>query len=170
MTRQAKARTYSATTQRAFAAGAVAPAGAVAVVSLESMALETFHTATGYVKEVPFAVDAALLERGRERFGIYCSACHDDMGAGHGIIARKGFPSPVDLAGANAAKMLDGQLFEVETRGIRNMPAPAEPLDARERWAIVAWVRVLQRSGSVTPLELVSGRASVVEPLARRGQ
>ncbi len=87
-----------------------------------------------------------LIARGEERFNIYCSVCHDRAGSGQGVNPQRGFPGPVDLASADARNLRDGQIFEIITQGIRNMPKMGDQVPVADRWPIVAWVRVLQRS------------------------
>jgi mono/diheme cytochrome c family protein len=94
-------------------------------------------------------VDATLARRGQERYDIYCSPCHDRTGAGNGLVAQRGFPRPIDLTGAaseRARGLTHQQLYDTISQGARNMPSYAAQIPPRDRWAIVVWVRVLQRS------------------------
>ena len=120
------------------------------VVAREDVALpdayELGKTKKGYLARIPIAVDEQLIARGEERFNIYCSVCHDRAGAGQGVNPQRGFPGPVDFASDDARKLSDGQIFEIITQGIRNMPAMGDQVPVVDRWPIVAWVRVLQRS------------------------
>jgi mono/diheme cytochrome c family protein len=99
-----------------------------------------------YAARVPITVDEPVLARGEERFNIYCSVCHDRAGSGQGVNPQRGFPGPVDLASDNTRNLKDGQIFEIVTQGIRNMPQMGDQIPISDRWPIVAWVRVLQRS------------------------
>lgn len=107
---------------------------------------ELGKTKTGFLTRIPVPVDEALIARGEERFNIYCSVCHDRAGSGQGVNPQRGFPGPVDLASADARNLRDGQIFEIITQGIRNMPKMGDQVPVADRWPIVAWVRVLQRS------------------------
>lgn len=98
----------------------------------------------------PAAPTRALAERGRARFDIYCAPCHDRSGAGRGMVVRRGFPAPIDLASERVRGLTDGEIFHVITRGVRNMPAYGAQVPAEDRWAIVLWLRVLQRSRFAT--------------------
>lgn len=98
------------------------------------------------VAKVPIPVDAALLRRGQDRFNVFCAPCHDQTGGGHGTVVQRGYPTPIDLNGERVAKAPDGYLFDVITHGVRNMPGYAVQIPPRDRWAIVSWVRVLNRS------------------------
>lgn len=95
---------------------------------------------------------AALLERGEERYGIYCSVCHGASGDGRGVVALR-----ADAIGASAMlpptfhderlrSIPDGQLYSIIKNGIRNMPAYKHSVPQDDRWAIVSYVRALQIS------------------------
>jgi mono/diheme cytochrome c family protein len=103
-------------------------------------------------------VDLALARRGQQRFDIYCAACHDRAGSGHGMIVQRGFPLPIDLSSERARGLTNQQLFDTMTQGARNMPSYAAQIPPHDRWAIVVWLRVLQRSQHTTiadvPVEL----------------
>jgi mono/diheme cytochrome c family protein len=113
----------------------------------------------GFVARIPGGVDEVRLSRGQERFDIYCSPCHDKAGSGQGVVVRRGFYRPVDLASDHTRGLADGEIFDIISHGVRNMPAYRFQIPAADRWAIVSWVRVLERSqhaaiGDV-PLETV---------------
>jgi mono/diheme cytochrome c family protein len=98
-----------------------------------------------FVAAIPHPVDEALLERGRQRYGIYCQPCHDARGDGRGILFQRG---NVPTATFHQDKILnypDGQIFDVITNGVGLMPAYRWPIPPADRWAIVAYVRELQR-------------------------
>lgn len=113
---------------------------------VEPDAYELGKTQKGYLARIPITVDEALIARGEERFNIYCSVCHDRAGSGQGVNPQRGFPGPVDFASDDARNLSDGQIFEIITQGIRNMPQMGDQIPVVDRWPIVAWVRVLQRS------------------------
>ena len=121
-------------------------------------AFETGIAGKMYVGRNPRPIDAALLARGRERFDIYCSACHDRAGDGKGIVAVRTAWLAVNLHDARILQMSDGEVFNVATYGRRTMPAYRFQTSAADRWAIVAYVRALQRAGQGAiedvPLEL----------------
>ena len=112
----------------------------------EPGAYELGKTKQGYLSRIPIAVDEQFIARGEERFNIYCSVCHDRAGSGQGINPQRGFPGPVDLASDNTRRLPDGQIFGIIAQGVRNMPAVGDQVPVADRWPIVAWVRVLQRS------------------------
>lgn len=127
-----------------IARGTLAPAGADGKPG--DSAFATGMRNGKHVARAPVTVDQALLDRGHERFNIYCAPCHDQTGSGKGMVVQRGFPPPVDLASDRVREMPDGQLFETITNGVRNMPAYKVQIPKQDRWAIVAWVRVLERS------------------------
>jgi mono/diheme cytochrome c family protein len=77
-------------------------------------------------------------------FQIYCQPCHGPGGKGDGLVAARGFPPPPSLLAPHAAQLTGDQLFEIVTRGQKNMPSYASQVPAAERRAAVAYIRVLQ--------------------------
>ncbi|WP_437673702.1 c-type cytochrome [Sorangium sp. So ce131] len=121
--------------------------GTVAQGSLdESEAFRTGKDGEAFVAMAPITVDEAVIRRGRDRFNIYCTPCHDHSGSGQGMVVKRGYPPPIDLASDRARGLPDGEIFNVITNGVRNMPSYRKQIPVRDRWAIVTWVRVLQRS------------------------
>ena len=103
-----------------------------------------------FVKSSPVPVDDAVLERGRQRATIYCQPCHDARGDGKGILFQRG---KVPTASFHQEKILnytDGQIFDVITNGAGLMPGYRWPIPPADRWAIVAYVRDLQRKRQAT--------------------
>lgn len=99
-----------------------------------------------FVPEIPVPLTRALLERGRERFDIYCSPCHGRTGEGRGMIVQRGFKQPssfhVDRLRAERA----GYFFDVITNGFGQMSGYPMQVPPDDRWAVVAWIRTLQAS------------------------
>lgn len=108
----------------------------------------------------PFAVDAAVMARGRERYDIYCAPCHGRTGEGDGMIVRRGYRRPPALADEWLRQAPVGHFFDVMTNGFGAMPDYAAQITPRDRWAIVAYVRALQLSAHATVDDV---------PPARRG-
>ena len=112
--------------------------------------------------EVP--LNPALLRRGQERFNIYCAPCHGRDGSGNGIVNLRAVELSGTLGGAwvQAIDLTDderrgrshGHLFNSITNGIRTMPPYGDQIPPADRWAIVAYVRALQRSANATPADL----------------
>lgn len=92
------------------------------------------------------AVTAALLARGRERFDIYCSPCHDVAGTGHGVIVARGMPQPPSYHDDRLREADDQHFFDVITDGYGAMYSYAARVTPRDRWAIIAYIRALQLS------------------------
>jgi mono/diheme cytochrome c family protein len=105
-----------------------------------------FMRDTLYLSEAPVEATMPELKRGRERFDIYCSPCHGSTGDGRGIMATRGYPPPPTVHADRLRDVPDGYLFNVITNGIRNMPSYRHQVPAADRWAIVLYLRALQRS------------------------
>lgn len=99
-----------------------------------------------YTQEFPFPLTLADLRRGQERFGIYCAVCHDPQGTGAGTIIERGYTRPPSLHADRLRQAPAGYFFDVITRGYGAMPPYATQVPPADRWAIVAYVRVLQLS------------------------
>ena len=121
--------------------------GTIAIGELkEDVAFFTGKGADGqFVATIPVAVDDALLDRGRERYVIYCQPCHDARGDGKGILFQRGNVPTATFHQEKMLKYSDGQIFDIMTNGQGLMPAYRWPIPPADRWAIVAYVRRLQR-------------------------
>ena len=94
-------------------------------------------------------MSAALLQRGRERYGIYCTACHDQSGDGRGIVVGRGFPAPPSLHIARLRAAPARYFVDVITHGHGVMYSYADRVTPADRWAIAAYIRALQLSQNV---------------------
>src|SRR5262245_20570042 len=112
-------------------------------------ARSTGRVGTTYVPN-PLPRTVATFHRGRERFDICCAPCHDRAGTGNGMIVERGFKQPTTFHDDRLRAAADGYFFETITQGFGVMPSYAAQVPVDDRWAIVAWVRVLQRSQSAT--------------------
>jgi len=101
---------------------------------------------------LPMPLTRALLARGRQRFGIFCSPCHDATGSGRGMIVRRGFKQPSSYHTDRLRAMPIGYFFDVITNGYGQMSRYAPQVPTRDRWAIAAYIRALQLSQHV-PME-----------------
>ena len=121
--------------------------GTVAIGGLkEDTAFFTGKGADGqFVTAIPHAVDDALLARGRERYAIYCQPCHDGRGEGRGILFQRGNVPTGNFHSDKILKYSDGQIFDVITNGVGLMAGYRWPIPPADRWAIVAYVREMQR-------------------------
>jgi mono/diheme cytochrome c family protein len=110
-------------------------------------ALYRGKTAAGEYVSSPIPAAAETLERGRERYGIYCRPCHGDLGNGKGPVTKYQYPiPPTSYFEPRILQAKDGYIFEVISNGIRNMPAYRAQIPVRDRWCIVAHVRELQKA------------------------
>ena len=95
---------------------------------------------------MPVPVDAALMERGRERFNIHCAVCHGATGAANGIATRLGLVTTADLLQPRLRTMADGEIFNTISHGKNTMTGLAGRILVPDRWAIIAYLRALQKS------------------------
>ncbi len=100
--------------------------------------------------EFPFPITRQDLERGRERFNIYCTPCHDYTGSGHGMIVQRGFPPPPSYHEERLMKAPVGHFFDVMTNGYGTMYSYADRVSVEDRWRIAAYIRALQLSQHAT--------------------
>jgi len=98
----------------------------------------------------PFPVTAEVLSRGRERFDIFCSPCHDRTGGGDGMVVRRGYKRPPSYHIDRLRDMPAGYFFDVITNGFGAMADYRSQIPERDRWAIVSYVRALQLSQHAT--------------------
>ena len=91
-------------------------------------------------------VSLALLQRGRERYDIYCAPCHGRTGDGGGMIAQRGFPHPPSFHDAAVRALPDRFIYHVISQGFGRMFAYANRVLPEDRWAIAAYIRALQLS------------------------
>lgn len=94
----------------------------------------------------PFPITRADLERGRDRYNIYCSPCHDYIGSGHGMIVQRGFPPPPSYHIDRLRSAPAGHFFDVMTNGLGSMYSYAARVEPEDRWRIAAYIRALQLS------------------------
>jgi len=105
----------------------------------------------------PFPITAAVLDRGQERFNIFCAPCHDRAGTGLGIVVRRGYRQPSSYHIDRLRSIAVGHFFDVMTNGLGAMPDYAAQIPPRDRWAIAAYVRALQLSQNATLDEVPPG-------------
>ena len=105
-----------------------------------------------FVAKIPVPVDEAVVERGRQRYVIYCQPCHDARGDGKGILFQRGSVPTASFHQETILNYPDGQIFDVITNGKGLMSSYRWPIPPADRWAIVAYVRELERkrAGSAT--------------------
>ena len=114
---------------------------------------EVFYTGRSngaLVNAFPFPVTRQVIERGRERFNIFCAPCHDRTGNGNGMITQRGLRHPPSYHIDRLRQVPVGHFFDVMTRGFGAMPDYADRVPPRDRWAIAAYIRALQLSQHAT--------------------
>jgi len=100
---------------------------------------------------MPFQVTQKDLQRGRQRFNIYCAPCHSRVGDGNGMIVQRGFKQPASYHIERLQKAPLGYFFDVMTNGFGAMASHAYEVAVRDRWAIAAYIRVLQDAQPPAP-------------------
>ena len=106
-----------------------------------------------FVQEIPMPITPELMERGHERYDIHCAVCHGKAGYGNGLVSQRALELQqgtwVPPTSVHSPHLLDqpaGQLFNSITNGVRKMPAYGHQIPVEDRWAIVLYLRALQRS------------------------
>ena len=97
-------------------------------------------------EDLPMPLTKALLDRGQQRFQIYCTPCHDSVGTGNGMVVQRGYTKPRSFHDLELRSKPAGYYFDVMTRGFGAMPDYASQVKVEDRWAIVAYIRALQLS------------------------
>lgn len=116
--------------------------------------------ASGFVngqpaKEFPFPITRNVLERGQQRYNVYCTPCHDHVGTGNGMAARRGFRRPpASFHTEELRSSPPGHFFDVITNGFGAMPSYANQIEVNDRWAIVGYIRALQLSQWATAADV----------------
>jgi mono/diheme cytochrome c family protein len=112
---------------------------------------------TNFVATNPLRVNGELLQRGRERFDIYCAPCHGRLGDGNGITKKIGdMPAVANLHDKRIVEMADGEIFNTITHGKSTMAAYGPLVPVQDRWAIIAYLRALQLSWLGTTNDLTA--------------
>lgn len=110
----------------------------------------------------PPVADAALLQRGRERFAVFCTPCHGETGRGDGRVVQRGFPTPPDYASPRVQALSGQEIYTVISNGYGLMYPYADRIPPPDRWAIVAYVRALQTAAD-QPASAVPAGATPLE-------
>jgi hypothetical protein len=114
---------------------------------------------------MPFPVTMEVLERGQERYNIYCTPCHSRVGNGEGMIVQRGYRPAGNYHTPRLMAAPLGHFFNVMTNGFGAMPDYAAQLTPADRWAVVAYIKALQLSQAATPADAPAGTQA--EPLSR---
>jgi mono/diheme cytochrome c family protein len=102
------------------------------------------------VERIPLAVTRETIERGRNRFNVYCTPCHGHSGEGNGMIVQRGYKAPPSLHDPRLRAAAAGYFYDVMTRGFGQMPDYTAQIAPADRWAVVAYIRALQLSQHAT--------------------
>lgn len=108
-----------------------------------------------------------VLARGLLQYEIFCAPCHDRTGHGQGMVPRRGFPSPPSFHTDRLRQAPLGHLFDVPTNGFGRMPSYQDRVSAEDRWAIAAYIRVLQFSQSAPASTLAPADLEQLNPVAQ---
>lgn len=113
----------------------------------EDVYLGTRNGEGNFIWKIPkkYSVDDAFIKRGQERFNIYCAICHDRAGTGLGTVAKRGIGVVPNLHENRFKSMPDGEIFNTISKGKGSMPSYAHQVEVDDRWAIIAYIRALQR-------------------------
>ena len=121
----------------------------------EDDVLYTGQDQDSWVTFVPGGIDSGMLARGRDRYQVFCAPCHGDTGSGDGMVARRAatlaegtWTPPSDLTSEVTAARPEGEVFSIIGKGVRTMPPYEAQISVADRWAIVAYLRALQRSAN----------------------
>jgi hypothetical protein len=120
-----------------------------------------------FSRSFPEPVTLETMRRGRERFDIFCSPCHDKLGTGLGMVVRRGLSQPPSIHIDRLRAVEHGYLFDVITNGFGRMQGYASQVPVKDRWAIVAYVRALQYSQSAPLADVppeARGQLDAVKP------
>ncbi len=119
-----------------------------------------------YGNELPFPLTREVLERGQQRYNIYCVPCHARVGDGNGMIVQRGFKHPPSFHGQRLRNAPVGYFYEVISNGFGAMPDYAAQIHPEDRWNIAVYIRALQLSQDATESDVAPedrGRLTVPE-------
>ena len=132
--------------------------------NLSNTAWSTGLTNGVYVTQLPMPLTPQLLQRGRERYDIYCAVCHGAAGEGNGMIPQRGFPAPPTFHSARLRNAPIGHFFDVISNGYGVMYPYGARVTPDDRWAISAYIRALQLSRNTPARDLTDGERKNLEP------
>lgn len=100
--------------------------------------------------ELPFPLTAEVLDRGQQRFNIYCAPCHARIGDGNGMIVQRGYKHPPSFHQERLRNAPIGYFYDIMSNGLGAMPDYAAQIEPADRWKIAVYIRALQRSQNAT--------------------
>ncbi|MEY2519002.1 MAG: hypothetical protein QOF24_761 [Verrucomicrobiota bacterium] len=126
---------------------------------------------TNWGTGIPMQVDGYLMERGKQRFNINCAVCHGPTAAGNGVTKQLGLTTVVTLQDERIRKMADGEIFNTITNGKNTMMAYGPNVPVTDRWAIITYLRALQRSQNASEADVPpEHRAELDKPAETKPQ
>ncbi|MGI8495820.1 MAG: c-type cytochrome [Pyrinomonadaceae bacterium] len=134
---------------KAFYTGKKENAGAAASAPSAAPATDASGAVTSFpdvIEKIPVPVTQQLLDRGEQRYKVFCIVCHGPVGNGDGMVVRRGYPKPPTYNDDRLRNAPDGHFFDVMTNGWGKMNSYASQVPPADRWAIVAYIRALQIS------------------------
>lgn len=127
--------------------------------------------AVAWVSDFPLPVTAEMMKRGRQRYNVYCAPCHGLAGEGDGLVARRAadlqqgtWVPPTSLQSEAVRVQPVGQLYNTISNGVRKMPAYGAQISVPDRWAIVLYLRALQRTQNAKPADVPPETLKALEP------
>lgn len=122
------------------------------------------------IATLPVPLDRALLERGRQRYGIYCTPCHGLTGNGLGVVVQRGYRQPPSFHIDRLREAPVGYFFDVQTKGFGSMLDYAAQIPPGDRWAIAAYLRALQLSQRTTIADVPAADRAALENATAPGK
>jgi mono/diheme cytochrome c family protein len=116
-----------------------------------------------FVDEFPMPVTKAVLERGRDRFNIYCTPCHGRTGLGNGMVVQRGYRPPPSFHDEKIRNQTVGYYFDVMTNGFGAMPDYRAQVAPEDRWAIASYIRALQYSQRATVTDVPADKRTALD-------
>ncbi|HEX4086897.1 MAG TPA: cytochrome c [Chthoniobacteraceae bacterium] len=120
-----------------------------------------------YGDGIPLKVTREVLDRGRQRFNINCAVCHGPVGLGDGVTTQFGLVGVANFHDARIRTMPDGQIFNTITLGKNNMGAYGSNVSVEDRWAIISYIRALERSDGASINDVPAGQRAQLEQAAK---
>lgn len=127
---------------------------------------EAFYTGKingQYVDTFPMPVTLELVQRGQERYNIFCSPCHSRVGDGQGMIVQRGFKQPSSFHIDRLRQQPVGYFYDVISNGFGTMYSHSARINPADRWAIVAYIKALQLSQNVTLNDVPEDQKTILE-------
>ncbi len=136
----------------------------------EDDALYTGKVDGEFVQEFPMTITEEIIQRGGNRFNIYCAPCHSKLGDGNGMIVQRGVSRPPSYMDDRLVTAPVGHIYDVITNGYGRMYSYNQQLPVRDRWAIVAYVRALQAAGRGTIDDVPEAEKAILMQATQPGQ